>query len=384
MKGSFFCYFSLVVLLGFGLGSCGLMNPSDPPSVPEAEEEEWDKTLTFNDVTLEQVNAKGQMVWKVRSPVARYNDDQKITEVETPTGELFQDGKLVYSIEAKRGQVYDDGKKIVLQEDIVATDMQSNAVLRGHELEWLPEADLLVVRRSLTGTHSQVDVSANEARVQSRQQRMELIGNAIATTKEPVLQLRSEHVVWQMDRQVVTGDRPVTIERYPCESPQACAATDVAVGDRAEVNLKTQIAQLQDNAELTLSDPPLTVNSDAMVWDVQGKTVTSDTRVTAIHRQKQFIFSGDRGKLELDPQIFFLSGTVTGKGGDRLSDLKADRVTWWIPTEEFEAEGNVLYRQADPPLTLSGPKAFGVLQNQTVKFSGGNVVTEVIPSSNPE
>lgn len=379
MKNYFFCVLSLWCLLVLGVGGCGLSENNSNPSTPEAAQKEWEKTLTFNDVTLEQVDAEGKMVWKVRSPSARYNDEQKVTYVKTPTGELFQDGKLVYRIEAKSGEVYGDGKKIILKDDIIATATEHNAVLRGKELEWLPQEDLLVVRNNLSATHPEIDVSANEARVQSRAKQMELLGQVIATTKKPVLQMRSDRVMWQMDKHLVTSDRPVEIERYTCNSPQNCPATDTAVADGGQVNIKTQIVELQNNAKLTLAQPPLNVDSDIMVWNVEAQTIASDRPVTILHREQELTFTGGQGKLELEPKIFYLTGGVTGVGGTRQSDLKADQVTWFIPTEEIQAEGNVVYRQADPPFTVTGPKAFGKLQDQTVVVTGGNVVTEVIP-----
>ena len=91
-----FCF----CLLLLSLTSC--MAPEAGKKDP-AEEREVEKTLTFTDVTLEQVNESGEILWKVRSPTAHYNDKQKITYAQTPDGELFQDGKLIYRIRAKEG-----------------------------------------------------------------------------------------------------------------------------------------------------------------------------------------------------------------------------------------------------------------------------------------
>lgn len=362
------------------MGSCGFLGSENAPAVSPDEQQEWDKTLTFNDVTLEQANPEGKIVWKVRSPKAAYNDERKITDVETPEGELFQDGKLVYRIQAKRGQVYGDGSKIVLQDDIVAFDLQHDAVLRAEELEWLPQEDLLVVRNNLRGTHPKFDVSGNEARLQSRTQQMELLGNGVGTTKQqPVLQVRSDRILWQMDTNVVSSDRPVEVDRYLCDSPQQCPATDLIVADRGTVNLETNTVTLEQKARATLAQPPLTVESDSMVWNVDAETVTSDRPVRVVHRQQQFTFKGDRGNLALEPQIVDLFGNVTGVGTQRQSDLQADRIRWFIPTEQFEAEGNVVYRQIDPAFMVSGPYAEGQLQEKIVKVTGGNVVTEVVP-----
>ncbi len=226
VKNSGFFLLLLYALLGLGLPSCAFFQKGDTPVVTEPEEGQ-DQALTFNDVTLEQANAEGEIVWKVRAPSARYNDEQKITYLETPTGELFQEGQLVYQIQSKKGQVHGDGSKIVLQDDIVATELQNQAVIRAQELEWLPAEDLLTVRNNVNGIHPDLQITANEARLRSKAQRMELVGNVVATTqKNPALQMRSEAVVWQMDTDQVISDRPVEIDRYLCAKPQDCPASD--------------------------------------------------------------------------------------------------------------------------------------------------------------
>ncbi|MCT7980801.1 LPS export ABC transporter periplasmic protein LptC [Laspinema olomoucense] len=380
MKNSGFFLLFLYALLGLGLPSCSFFKKGDTPVGTEGEEGQ-DQALTFNDVTLEQANAEGEIVWKVRSPSARYNDEQKITYLETPTGELFQEGQLVYKIQSKTGQVHGDGSKIVLQDQIVATELQNQAVLRAQELEWLPGQDLLIVRNNVSGTHPDLQITANEARLKSQAQRMELLGNVVATTqKNPAaLQMRSEAVVWQMETDQIISDRPVQIDRYLCENPQNCPASDKAVGDRGELNLETNVVTLEQEVQITLSKPPLTINSDLMRWNIDAQNVTSERRVTIVHPKQTLTLMGDRGTLELASSIISLVGNVSGVRDRPSSEFKADRMTWVIPTEEFQAEGNVFYRQANPPFTVTGPKAVGKLQNQSIVVTGGDVVTDVIP-----
>ncbi|MBO0348503.1 LPS export ABC transporter periplasmic protein LptC [Phormidium pseudopriestleyi FRX01] len=379
VKNSGFFLLLLYALLGLGLPSCAFFQKGNTPLVTESEEGQ-NQALTFNDVTLEQANAEGEIVWKVRSPSAQYNDEQKITYLETPTGELFQEGQLVYQIQSKKGQVHGDGSKIVLQEDIVATEIPNQAVIRAQELEWLPAEDLLIVRDNVNATHPDLEITANEARLQSKAQRMELVGNVVATTqKNPALQMRSEAVVWQMDTDQIISDRPVEIDRYLCEKPQDCPASDKAVGDRGELNLETNVVTLEQQVQITLSEPPLTINSDLMRWNIDAQRVTSERRVTIVHPNQTLTLIGDRGTLELESSIISLFGNVTGVRQVPSSEFKADRMTWVIPTEEFQAEGNVFYRQADPPFTVTGPKAVGKLQDQSIVVTGGDVVTDIVP-----
>jgi hypothetical protein len=49
----------------------------------------------------------------------------------------------------------------------------------------------------------------------------------------------------------------------------------------------------------------------------------------------------------------------------------------------MEAQGNVVYKQVEPPMTFTGEKAVGNIQTENIVVSGGNsqgrVVTEIIP-----
>ncbi len=367
--------FLLIGLLA--VGGCGSPDPNS--TAKNGAEEKLDPSLTFKDVTLDQVNEEGEKIWTVRSPLAKYRNEKKIVNVELPQGELFQNGKLLYKFSAKKGEVHQNGEKILLQENIVATDPENGAALRGQELEWFPKQNLLIVRQ-LIGTHPQMEISAQEGKVLTKMNQLELQGNVVATTKEPVLQMRSEALVWLVKQQLVKSDRTLEFDRYLCNSVANCAPSDRSVSDRGEYNLQTLVAKLENNVQLTLSQPPINVQSDLILWSLTAQTVTSEKPLQAFHRQRQFTLTGNQGVLNLPTELLTVTGNVRATGNPQKPfNLQANLMVWDIPKEEMEAEGNVVYQQANPPLTLSGQKAFGKLRNQTVLMTGGNVVTEVVP-----
>jgi LPS export ABC transporter protein LptC len=367
----------LLLVLLVGTSACGgekNKRTADKLAQDSSAVQSFENNLTFNDVTLEQVNEQGKLLWKVKAKQARYSKDQKIATVQAPEGELFQDGKLVYKIKARTGEVRKDGQTILLKEQIVATDVQSGAILQGNELEWQPKEDILWVRNNLTGTHPQLQASAREAKAYSRSRRMEFFGQVVAKSKDPALGFKTEHLVWQIAQQLVTADKPVQIDRYTGE-----VVTDQALGNQAEVNLKTKVATLKQDAQLSLADPPLQIGSNSMVWDLNAQTVASDQPVQVLHREQQVTLTGNQGRVELEPRIFYLTGNVQGQGQRKQSQLAADQLTWYIPTQQIDATGNVVYSQVDPPFNLKGPRASGTLQDQNIVVSGGRVVTEIIP-----
>ncbi|MGB8688941.1 MAG: LPS export ABC transporter periplasmic protein LptC [Microcoleus sp.] len=370
----------ILAALILGIGGCAVTEVPQKNKLAEdlKTAEKSNSTLTLNKVTLEQANEKGEMFWKVNSKNAVVSKDQKVVNVQKPVGKLFQDGKEIYDIQAESGDVFQEGNQVFLKGKIVATDLKNGVVLRGNELEWRPKEDILVVRNNLTGDNKQVSASAKEARVFTRARRMELFGSVVADIKDPVLQLRTEHLVWFLDQQKVNSDRPTQIDRYKDK-----IVTDRGFADQIDVDLKTKIATLTKNAQLMPTDPPLQIESSLMSWNFPAQSVVSPGPVKIFHRVEKVTMTGDTGRGDLDQKVFYLTGNVVGIGEKRQAQLNTDRVTWYLTNQTFDAEGNVVYRQLDPVFNLTGPKASGQLKDQTVIVKGdgggGQVVTEFVP-----
>lgn len=367
------------VLVALLVGSCaGEKQIENKLTEDGSASQKLENSLIFNDVTLEQVDEQGRLLWKVEAKEATYSRDDKIAIVHHPNSELYQDGKLAFQVTAQKGEIHQDGKKIFLKGEIMATAVADGAILRGEELEWSPQEDILIVRNNLTGTHPQVEASAAEARVYSRDRRMELLGDVSATTTSPKLQMQTEKLVWQMQEEQVIGDRAIEIDRYEGEK-----VTGKAVANASLVDLKANTLTLKQDAKLTISEPPLHVTSESMTWDLAAETIASDSLVKIDYPQQEVEIAGDKGKIYLKKQIASLVGNAIGIEKKNQSKLQADKIIWYITSEEIVAEGNVNYRQVDPPLNLTGAKAFGKLpeQNIVVKSdpSGERVVTEIIP-----
>lgn len=367
----------LTVLLGLILASGGCRNQSNRSAEKLAEDssaaQDLDTNLAFNNITLEEADDQGRTLWKVKAAQAIYTPDQQVAKVKSPTGQLYQDGKPIYRIQAREGEILKSGERILLRGDVVATDTESGAVLRSDQLEWQPKQDVLLLRGNLRGSHPKIKLSAQQGKLFNKQRRAELTGKVNAITEDPKLRLQTEHIIWDIKGEKVIGDRPVLVQRL-----QGNQATDQANADRAEVDLVKRTAHLQQNARLTILDPPLQVSGNSLIWDVPKQTLVADQPVTAVQRQQQITVTANRGRMELQPKTAYFNGNVNASAPNQ-SKLRADDLTWKIPSQEVTALGNVVYVQSDPPATLRGAKAVGKLQNQKVVVSGGRVVTEIVP-----
>ncbi|MHC5852249.1 LPS export ABC transporter periplasmic protein LptC [Nostoc sp.] len=371
-----FLLLPLTFLLVFGLVACGGKSPPvSQQNTPGSSDQ--DSNLTFFDVTLEQADEVGRPIWKVRAKTAKYTKEKQIGQAESPYGELYQDGKVVYQIKADVADIEQDGKQLFLKGKIFATDPSNGIVLQGNELEWRPKEDLLIVRNQINGTHKQLQAVAQEARVKTREQRMEFSGGVVANSADPQLQVRTEHLIWNIKQEKLIGDRPIQIDRYKNNK-----ISDRGKGNSAEVNLKTKIATIQKNAQLELLDPPVQIASNFMTWNMNAETATTNSPVRMFHRIENLTVTANQGEMKIPQKTVYLTGNVNAIGQRRQS-LRSNTLTWYLDNKLVEAQGNVIYQQVDPPLNFAGETAVGNLQTENIVVKGGSssgrVVTEIIP-----
>ncbi|MFN6485918.1 MULTISPECIES: LPS export ABC transporter periplasmic protein LptC [unclassified Nostoc] len=371
-----FLVLPLALFLIFGLVACESKSP--PASQQNTEvSSKSDSDLTFFDVTLEQADEVGRPIWKVRAKKAKYTKEKQIGQAESPYGELYQDGKVVYQIKADVADIEQDGKQLFLKGKIFAIDPSNGIVLQGNELEWRPKEDLLIVRNQINGTHKQLKAVAQEARVKTREQRMEFSGGVIANSTDPQMQMRTEHLIWNIKEEKLIGDRPIEIDRYKDNK-----ISDRGKGNSAEVNLKTKIATVKQNAQLDLLDPPMQIASNSMIWNMNAETVTTNSPTRMFQRAENVTVTANQGEMKIPQKIVYLTGNVNAVGQRRQS-LRSNTLTWYLDNKLVEAQGNVTYRQVDPPLNFVGETAVGNLQTENIVVKGGSssgrVVTEIIP-----
>ncbi|XGW00476.1 MAG: LPS export ABC transporter periplasmic protein LptC [Leptolyngbya sp. BL-A-14] len=359
------------------VGACNNRNHTAEKIAQDAKQaEDFDNSLTFNAVTLEEFDNKGRLWWKVKAAQASYSKDKKIARLQQPSGEFYQDGQSVLQVKGQQGEVQQNGQTIFLRGKIIATDTRDGLVMQGDELEWQPRNDLVIVRNNLTGTHRQLKLAAKEGRLFTRSQRLELTGAVKAQATNPTLSFQSERLIWQIKQQTLASDRPLQIDRFNQNVLADRATANLGVAD-----LKAKTITLKQNAQLSLADPPAQLASDDLVWDLQGQTVASNQLLTIANRQQQVTLSGNQGRIDLKSKLLYLEGDVRGVGEKNQAQLNADRLNWNISTQKFDADGNVRYQQGQPPMNLAGPRATGTLGDQTknILVSGGRVVTEFVP-----
>jgi LPS export ABC transporter protein LptC len=383
--------------------------------------QKFDNSLKFSNVTLEQADEKGQLWWKVKAAQATYSKDQKIAAVEKPEGELYQDGKAIFKIAAEKGEVIQDGKSIMLRGQITATDLKDGTVLQGQEIEWKPTEDKLFVRKQFIGHHKQMKISGDEGQFLTRKREAEVKGKVIADITQPNpnatpspssspspspapspspnpspsstptvipsidptaprMRMQTTRLKWQIEKQLVSADKPITIDRLINNQ-----ITDRAAAEKGSYNMKAEIASLNQNAQVFLQAQNTQVKSNELVWNIKTQLVNANQPISIVNDSQKVTMNADRGNLSIKDQKATLTGHVKGLSLQNQANVSADNLIWFLTSQSFEATGNINYQQINPPFNLVGTKATGTLQTQEVEISGGpegdnRVVTEIIPN----
>ncbi|MFM7325894.1 MAG: LPS export ABC transporter periplasmic protein LptC [Nodosilinea sp.] len=370
----------VAICLGIGLGVYRWLTP--PPVKPTTDQEETvEAGLTLRDVTLQQPDENGVPLWRLQAETVTYSPDRQVAMVTRPVSQLFQDGKVIYNVTADQGEILANGDRVFLRGNIVATGVNNGSVLRGQELEWLPQEDVLIMRRQITGTHPQMRATATEARVYNRQKRMELKGQVVASTvvkdpkTEPWLKLQADQLVWLWEQQQIQSDSPLRVEQLKDKT-----VTAVVRGRRGRVDLAKSVVTLEEAVTMDMLELPLQLSSTAMEWRVAEQRVLVNQPLTVVHPKERVRVSGSQGQMDLKTQVVTLQGQVVALGERNQSRLTTDQLTWQVKEQRLTALGQVRYQQANPSLNLTGQRGTGQLLEQTFRVDGGPVVTEIQPN----
>jgi LPS export ABC transporter protein LptC len=338
----------------------------------------FDNSLTFSNIVLQESDLKGSLLWKMNAAQATYSKDKKNALVVKPNGELYQDGKAVFKLVADKGEVIQDGKSLVLKGQITATDLRDGTVMKGNEIEWKPAEDTLFVRNQFSGARKDMAIKGKEGKFISRKRLAEVTGQVVVDGKKPAVQFRSEALNWDLEKEIITSVKPLQFEKR--ENQQI---TDRASAAQGNINLKTKVATLTQSAQVNLKSN-YQINSDQLVWRFDDQVLTADKPLTVVNPADQVTLTANQGSMTLKDNMANLVGNVHGtRQGNQ--DVNADTVAWNLSTQAFTANGNVTYRQNNPPTSLVGTQATGRMEDQQVVVTGGpegdnRTIMEIVPN----
>jgi LPS export ABC transporter protein LptC len=392
----------IFILCGIALSGCAGKNKTVQPN------EAQDNRLTIDNFSLEQSNSKGQLWWRLKAKQATYTIDKKIAKVSDLAGELYQDGQMVMRLTAKTADVEQDGERVLLRGDVTATETRNKLVVTSQELEWQAAKDLLTIRKNVNANNPQVRATAQRGEYTSRQQRLEMFDQIVATVPAEFLRIKTDYLRWQVDLKTISSDKSLLAERFRNDKlAERVEANQVSydlerrvaeVSGNLRFNSLVQSMQvkanggtwdvakesiaLRDKIRFEGTEPPLQITANLARWNIPQQTISASNALEILYVREQANFKANQGNIDLKNNVANLSGNAQGTSTKNQANLRADSITWAINSQQITGRGGVRYQQINPKLVLTGSEGIGKLQDQNVVVTGSSrqlVETEIIP-----
>jgi LPS export ABC transporter protein LptC len=333
--------------------------------------------LSLNKATLEQSNNKGEPLWKIEVEKAAYSPDRQIVFIKNVKGNLFQDGKRVMEIIAQEGEVHRNGEEIYLKKNIVAVDPRNNVRISANAMKWQPKQDLLTVSDQFKAVHNDLGITATEAHYHSRAQTLELVGKIVGIARNPRIELKTEHLQWLISQNKMIGDHPLEFIRY-----QDKTITDQLNAKQLQIDTKNNTVLSQETVNFKSSQPLVQVIGNNFLWNYGHRHLESQQPLQFVDYKNQVTLGSNQSYFDQAKETLQLRGGIHGQGAHNQAELYAQQADWDIKTSKVEAWGNVIYKQLNPQMQLTGDHAIGALQNKQLVVTsqnGNRVVTDIYP-----
>jgi len=293
---------------------------------------------------------------------------------------LFENDKIILKVSADAGEVTKEGKEIFLRGNILVIDPRNQAEFRGEEVVWKPEENFLVItgKDQIKASHEKLVVTAKEGRYNTQNQVLELNKDVLATTNKPTLQLKTQHLYWQIPQDKVIGNKPLNLLRF-----EDNIITDKLDTQQIEVDLNTSVAVISGNVEYQSVKPSLQAATTRIIWYYGDRIMESNQATQLIQPDQRTNLTANIVKFNLAENQVYLQDGVYGYTQDNATEIYADQMLWNVDSQEINAEGNVFYKQLNPDVNLKGVKAWGNLKDKNITVQG-NDNTKVITNIYPE
>jgi lipopolysaccharide assembly outer membrane protein LptD (OstA) len=378
-----FCAQGLLGVFCLQLSACSWRAPQSSKSTSKPVK----GGVSFSDVVLAQTDMKGKLLWKFQAKGVTSGDGQQVAAAQSIKGQLFEAGKPVFDIAAEQGTVRQTTQQVSLQGKIQVTDRQRRVVFRGREAQWNPQAGQLMVRGGLMVTHPQLRLWANELKASKRGSVIQVKGSVVMETlasddpkNSQRVRLKANQAVWNVEQQKFQAGTASNNGQQPTvqiEQLNPIWEKAVALAGEANADLKRGVVALRSPVRLTMGDVMLT--SRELTWETLAGRISTRELLQLQDPRRQVTVLANGGFVEQARNLVDLQGKVDVTGLKDRARLTSDRLLWNTKTERIEALGNVNYVQENPAFTLRGPRAVGKIEEQTLRISGGDVVTEILP-----
>jgi LPS export ABC transporter protein LptC len=200
-------------------------------------------------------------------------------------------------VQADRGEYHSREQRMDLTGKIAAISTDPRLGMQTEHLIWLLKAQTVTSDRSVEiqryeGKAITARVRANSSTTSLDRKIVDLKGNVQFNGVKPLIQVAGESFNWNLDRELVTADRPLTIV-----DPGQGVTLQSNTG---QLNLKANTATLTGNARGIATRNQAKLYADKLTWQMTSQQLIGMGNITYEQSQPSIRFTGTRsvGKLQ--------------------------------------------------------------------------------------
>jgi LPS export ABC transporter protein LptC len=222
-----------------------------------------------------------------------------------------------FQVNANQGKYLSRKQQLDLSGKITAFSTDPRLALQTEQITWLVKAKQVVGNQFTQIQRYQADkitaqVVTNSFSSALDRKIIKLQGKVQLNATQPLIQANSEAFTWNLDQELVTADRPLTIVHQQ--------EGIVLNSDTGDLDLQASIATLTGNARGLATRNQAKLRADRLIWEITSQ---------------QLVGTGNVVYQQIDPSIKFTGTRGVGKLQDRSiivsSDGKKQVQTEFVP-----------------------------------------------------
>jgi LPS export ABC transporter protein LptC len=209
-----------------------------------------------------------------------------------------------FQVNANEGRYISRKQQMDLSGKIVAYASNPRLAMQTEHLTWLVKDQKAIGNRPIQiqryqGNQITDRVTANSSSTSIDRQIINLQGNVQLNATKPLMQVNGESFAWNLERESITADRPLTIVH------QTEAVTFNA--NSGEVDLKASTATLTGNAKGVATRNQAKLQADHLIWQIASQQLVGTGNVVYQQIDPLIKFTGSRGVGKLQDQSIVVS-----------------------------------------------------------------------------
>ncbi len=209
-----------------------------------------------------------------------------------------------FQANADRGQYFSRKQQMELSGKITAFSVDPRLALQTEHLTWQVKDQKVIGDRPVQiqryqGQNITARVTANTSTTRLDRKIINLQGKVQLNATNPLIQVNGESFSWQIDRELITADRPLQIVH------QQQQATFTA--DNGQVDLHASTATLTGNARGIATRNQAKLRADRLIWEMTSQQLVGTGNVVYQQTSPNIKFTGTRGVGKLQDQSIVIT-----------------------------------------------------------------------------